>query len=796
MSKHQSRSHVHRRSGRNKNRSSQVLTLIITAVLGLLLVAAIGVAGVSVYWIAGAPEINEEALKGSHGSTLVDQNGEAFYTLGGTEREEISYEEVGPVLEAAVLSIEDHRFYGHRGVDFIRLAGAVVANFRDGFGSQGGSTITQQLVKLSVFSTSSEDQTLKRKVQEAWLALKVEREYSKEEILTMYINKVYMSDNIYGMGTASEYYFDKPATELQIDEAAMLAGMPQSPNNYNPYLETEKAEERRDVVIQQMEEVGYIDEEQADQAAAVPLEESLAPRNFKDGPNLVIDSYVHQVLKEVREKTDIDPYMAGATIHTNMDPGTQQHVFDVLNSDNYIAYPDEDYQAAVTIVDVETGQVKSVGGGRNIEDAMGYNRATELDRSIGSTMKPLSVYGPAIEYEQYSTHHQVVDGPYQFPSGETLENVDNSYRGQISMRESLVQSRNITTAKLFEKVGLERGEEFLAQIGIEGLNDGDGLYWSNAIGGEVTPYQLAASYAAFGNEGKYTEPYTVSKITLVTGEEIDLTPETVQAMSDYTAYMVTDMLKDAALTYSQLGTLNSSGLPHAGKTGTTNYASDIKLKHGIPSAAFPDRWYAGYTKDYSIAVWTGYDYQLEPGNWMTYGETSGWNALYIYQALMSYLIENGQQSYEDWVMPDSVVPYNVVRGSNPPREGYGPTELFVKGNEPGNYSTDDLARRSTGSSPATPRRTRPIESSALDEEEETDDDERDDDEEENETEDSEESAVESEDPAENNSSSDSNPSSGRDSAPSGSTPEVPDTPAAPPANNAGPPANNEPETTD
>lgn len=786
MSKHQSRSQAHKkRSGPNKNRLFQILTVILSAILGLLLLAVIAVAGVSLYWIAGAPEINEDALLGSHGSTLVDQNGEAFYTLGGSERKEISYEEVGPVLEAAVLSIEDHRFYGHRGVDFIRLAGAVVANVRDGYGSQGGSTITQQLVKLSVFSTSSEDQNLRRKVQEAWLALKVEREYSKEQILAMYINKVYMSDNIYGMGTASEYYFNKPATELQIHEAAMLAGMPQSPNTYNPYLETERAEQRRDVVIQQMQEVGYITDDQAQTALSYPLEESLAPRDFKDGPNLVIDSYVQQVLKEINEKTDIDPYMAGATIHTNMDSDAQQHVFDVLNSDNYISYPDEDYQAAVTIVDVKTGQVKSIGGGRNIEDAMGYNRATELDRSIGSTMKPLSVYGPAIEYEQYSTHHQVIDGPYRFPTGETLENVDNSYRGQISMRESLVQSRNITTAKLFEKVGLERGEEFLSQIGIEGLNDGDGLYWSNSIGGEVTPYQLAASYAAFGNEGKYTDPYTVSKITLVNGEEINMTPETVQAMSDYTAYMVTDMLKDAASTYSQLSLLNSSGLPHAGKTGTTNYASDTKLQHGIPSSAFPDRWYAGYTKDYSVAVWTGYDYQLEPGNWMTFGETSGWNALYIYQTLMSYLIENENLSYEDWAMPDSVVPYNVVRGSNPPRAGYGSTELFVKGNEPGNYSTDDLARQNTGgTNPTTPRSTEPIESSDPDEEKETDD-ERDESEE----------SVDSEESTEDTPDVDS-PSSEGESSPSGSTPDIPETPAAPPANNSNPPAQNEPQTTD
>lgn len=684
-----------RRSSQNHRGSSTAWwKKILAGVAGVLAAFFIAIMGVIVFWIATAPTVTEADLIGSRGSTLVDRNGEEIYTLGGTEQDLIEYDDVPPVLEAAVLAIEDQRFYQHRGVDPIRIGGAIVANLKDGFGAQGGSTITQQLVKLSVFSTTEADQNIKRKVQEAWIAMQLERDFSKEQILTMYINKVYMSDNIYGMGTASEYYYGKPASDLDIHEAALLAGLPQLPNEYNPYLNPDSAKSRRDTVIYSMVDAGFISEDQAEQAYDVPIEAGLEERSFSSTPNMVIDSYVKQVLEEVQEKTDIDPYNAGATIHTNMDQQAQQHVYDVLNSDQFVQYPSDEFQAATTVVDVKTGQVLAMGGGRKVEDAMGYNRATELDRSIGSTMKPLSVYGPIIDFEQYSTYHQVVDEPYEFPTGDRLENVDLNYMGQISMRESLVRSRNITTAKFFEKVGLDRAEEFLNRIGIENMNDGNGLYWSNAIGGEITPSQLAGSYAAFGNGGQYTDPYTVRSISMPTGEEIDLTPETTQAMEDYTAYMVTDMLKDAAATYPNLQQITASGVPHAGKTGTTNYADEVKQQHNIPNGVFPDRWYAGYTSDYSISVWTGYDKQLEEGNWMSFNDPSGYLALSIYDAIMAELIQSEEAMNADWEQPESVKTYQIVDGSNPPREASsgGVTELFVKGNEPGNYKTDDLAK--------------------------------------------------------------------------------------------------------
>lgn len=685
-------SNQRRRRKTKKNKKKFSFKKIIAFLAGLfgLLVLALG--GISVYWIATAPEITQEDLVGTLGSKIVDESGEVIYQLGTQDRDLITAEEIPPVLEHAVLAIEDQRFYDHIGIDPIRLAGAVVANIRDGYGSQGGSTITQQLVKLSVFSTDSSDQNLKRKVQEAWLALQLERELSKEEILTLYINKVYMSDNVYGIGTASNYYYGKPANQLELQEAALLAGIPQLPNSYNPYDNPELAKKRRDTVLYAMLDMGSISEETVEQAAAIPVDKNLVERSLKTGPNLVIDAYIKEVLAEIDRKTDINPYSSGSIIYTNIDMAAQGHLYDVLNTDQYIQYPNEEFQAGVSIVDTKTGKVLALGGGRNQEHALSYNRATELNRTIASTMKPLSVYGPAIEYLKQSTYDQLEDSPYAYPTGDRLENYDNRYVGKLSTREALVDSRNIPTTRLLEEVRLDRAGEFLANIGIDDLNGGDGLYWSNAIGGEVTPLQLAASYAAFGNEGRYTDPYTISKIVLRDGQEIDMTPETTRGMSDYTAYMVTDMLKDSAARIPYLDRIPGS-LPHAGKTGTSNYSDDIKRQYNIPDNNFPDRWYAGYTTQFSMAIWTGYDYQHEQGHWMSYADPEAYISLEIYEEMLLFMSQNVTTT--DWVKPDSVVEYSIVNGTDPAeiapsgRTKGVVTELFVKGSEPTVRATEE-----------------------------------------------------------------------------------------------------------
>lgn len=677
---------------KKKTSTKSLWKKIIWGILLAILAVLIAGAGLFVYYASSAPELSEKDITGSISSDILDDQGNVFYTLGGQKRELAKEDEVPQVLKDAIISIEDQRFYTHKGIDPIRIGGAVVANFTNGFASQGGSTITQQLVKLSVFSTDESDQTLKRKAQEAWLALKLERKYTKEQILTFYINKVYMSDNNYGMSTASEYYYDKPLSDLTLPEAATLAGLPQSPNSYNPKTHPEKAKKRRDLVLDMMVENKKITAAQAEESKAVPIEEGLIDRTEEQTNELVFDSYIKEVISEVEEKTNLDPYTAGLTIQTNLDMDAQQRLYDILNSDEYIAYPDKDIQAGVSMVDVQSGQLKAIGGGRNQEVQLGTNRASEMNRSIGSTMKPLSVYGPAIEYLNYSTYEQVKDEPYTFKSGDPLYNYDKSYLGQISIRKALVDSRNVPAAKILQEVGYADSTKFLNNIGIDpsSWNNNSGLVESNAIGGEVTPIQLSAAYAAFSNGGVYTDPYTVSKVTLQNGQEIDLTPDSNQAMKESTAYMITDILKETVNTGTNSDLVPIAGVPQAGKTGTTNYTDEEKTKHNIPSNGVPDSWFSGYSSNYSISVWVGYDKKYEDGHWLS--PSSQQLPRKIYRSLMSYVSESVTNN--DWTKPASVVEVAVENGSNPAKLP-GPNtpsdkivkELFVKGTQPTTVST-------------------------------------------------------------------------------------------------------------
>lgn len=688
ISKKQAEQKKHTGSKKSKDKASKPLfKRILSVALILLVTIFVGGTGLFIYYASSAPELTEKDITGSISSDILDDKEEVIYTLGGQKREIATEDQIPQVLKDAVISIEDQRFYKHKGIDPIRIAGAALANVTGGFGSQGGSTITQQLVKLSVFSTNEVDQTLKRKAQEAWLALKMERNYSKEQILTFYINKVYMSDNTYGMSTASEYYYGKEISELTLPEAAMLAGMPQSPNSYNPKTHPEKAKKRRDLVLDMMLENNKISSDDVEKNKSVSVEQNLVDRTEEQSNELVFDSYLKEVISEVKEKTKLDPYTAGLTIHTNLNMDAQKRLFDILNSDEYVNFPDQNLQAAVSMVDAKNGKLKAIGGGRNQEVQLGTNRAAEMNRSIGSAMKPLSTYGPAIEYLNYSTYQRIVDEPYEYKTGGSLYNYDRKYLGPISMRKAIIDSRNVPAAKTLQEVGYADSTSFLKNLGIDPStwNNNAGLVESNAIGGEVTPIELSAAYAAFSNGGTYTEPYTVSKVTLQDGEEIDLTPESKQAIKDSTAYMMTDVLKDTVNSGTNQDLVPIEGVPQAGKTGTTNYTDEEKEKYAIPKDGVPDSWFNGYSSNYSIAVWVGYDKKYEDGNYLS--PSSQQLPRKIYRSLMSHVSQSVNNT--DWKKPASVVEVAIEAGSNPAKLP-GPNtpsskivkELFVKGTEP------------------------------------------------------------------------------------------------------------------
>lgn len=682
-----------KKNNKGKKKKSWFKRIFLT-LISLFLLAVLAGGGLFTYYASSAPELTEEDLLGNYSSDLVDANGDVFYTLGGETRDFAEADEYPEVMKNAMTAIEDQNFYDHFGVDPIGIGRAALGYVTNlGEISGGGSTITQQLVKLAVFSTARSDQTLKRKAQEAWLAIQLERQLSKEQILTLYMNKIHMAGNVYGISTAAEEYYGKPVAELELQEAALFAGMAQAPNRYNPYVNPEAATERRNIVLNVMRDNGDITAEEADAAKAMPIEEGLVDQSNSDTNSQMFDSYLVEVLAEVEEKTGLDPATAGLTIYTNIDMEAQQTAFDIANSEDYINFPDDELQTAISLIDVNTGQVKALVGGRMQEGQLLRNRTTEAARPTGSTIKPLTTYGPAIEFNQFSTYHQLVDEEWSYPDGTPLRNYDGQYVGQLSMREALVDSRNVPTAKLFtEELEQSDVNEFLENVGIDPstVSNESELVPSNAISGNLSPLQLAASYTAFANGGNYTEPYTVSKVVTQDDQEIELTPQTNQAISDYTAYMVTDMLKDVASNYSS--TVGISGVPQAGKTGTTNFEQEDIEAYNLPSDAVPDSWYVGYTSNYALSVWTGYETSLEEGNWLSNNNGTRQLPREIYQALMSRVSEGVENS--DWSKPSSVSEVRVENGSDPAKlpgpntpESNIVTELFVTGTEPTEVST-------------------------------------------------------------------------------------------------------------
>lgn len=652
--------------------------------LGFILAVVIGGLGLFAYYASNAPELTNEDLTGTYASDFLDMNGDVFYTLGGEEREYAEADEYPELMLDAIKAIEDTRFDRHRGIDPIGISRAALGYLTNaGEIVGGGSTITQQLIKLAIFSTAKEDQTLERKAQEAWLAMQVEQQLSKEQIMTLYLNRIPMGSNVYGVATAAKEYYGKDISEIELHEAALFAAMPKAPNYYNPYTEPEAAKKRRDLVLDEMVEFESISQEQANASKEIPIDEGLIERST-DPEKLVFDAYTSRVIEEIEEKTDYDPFTAGLTVYTNYDPNAQELLYDVVNSDDYVNFPNDDLQTAVTLVDSSTGKLTALIGGRKLEGQRLLNRATKNARSVGSTMKPLSTYGPAIEFNEFSTYHQVVDEAYTIGDW-TPRNYDRTYKGQMSIRRALVDSRNIPTAKVFnEDLDHNQVEGFLKGLGINVANisgeGAEGLVRSSAINGAMTPLELTGAYAAFANEGNYTEPYTVTKIVNQRGDETDLTPKTTRAMEEYTAYMVTDILKGVIPHYGdQLGI---PGYVHAAKTGTSNFSEEEIAEHEIPAGAVPDNWVVGYSPYYTMSVWMGYDKKFEKGHQLNSSDGSIRLSRAVYKAAMSQLVDGLER--RDWQRPNSVVELSIEDGSMPaklaPKNSKNAiNELFVKG---------------------------------------------------------------------------------------------------------------------
>lgn len=615
--------------------------------------------------ISKAPKLSADDLQLPQSTRIYDDDGQQIDTLFQEEnRINVSIDEVPDVMKNAIISIEDKRFYDHRGIDWRRLLGAARSNIKEGWGSEGGSTITQQVIKRTILTP---EKTLTRKIQEAWLALKLERKYTKDEILELYLNNVYYGHGAYGIKTASVAYFGKEdLSELTVPQAALLAGLPNSPSSTDPFKYPEKAEERRNKVLSTMASNGFITKEQGDESKAIAvtetvLEEEKSQEN--DNPyNAYVDTVYDQLVNVEKVVTDEEFFQGGLKIYTHLDTDAQQETYDLLHSDN-IAYPDENFEAGLSLVDTETGAIKAVGGGRNFKAISYTNYGSHVQHQPGSTIKPILDYGPAIEHLKWPTSHILSDEPYEYSDGTPINEWDGEYWGAVSIRRALEWSRNIPALKAFQAVGPDKAQEFAAGLGV----DIDPIYESAAIGGfeGVSPLQMAAAYAAFGNGGTYNAPSAVQKVVFPDGKEWEPEVKSEKAMEDYTAYMVTDMLKSVML--SGTGTkANVDGIPMAGKTGSTNIPEEERVKLGIHDG-LRDSWFSGYTTEYSLAVWTGYPSLTNDDGDVQYIKYDGTQdiAKQLYKELMTIL---SSENTEDFIQPQSVVSVG--------------SELFVKGEEP------------------------------------------------------------------------------------------------------------------
>ena len=689
----------------NKQTFLRIVKYVSICLLTIFIAAIMLGGGLFLYYVSKAPALSESKLVATTSSKIYDSKNELIADLGSERRVNAQANEIPTELVNAIVSIEDHRFFSHRGVDTIRILGASLRNLRGGGGLQGGSTLTQQLIKLTYFSTSTSDQTLSRKAQEAWLAVQLEQKATKQEILTYYINKVYMSNGNYGMQTAAQNYYGKDLKDLSLPQLALLAGMPQAPNQYDPYSHPEAAQERRDLVLSEMKSQGYISAEQYETAINTPITDGL--QSLRSGNNYpaYMDNYLKEVIDQVEQETGYNLLTTGMEVYTNVDPAVQQRLWDIYNTDEYVNYPDDELQVASTIVDVTNGKVIAQLGARHQSSnvSFGMNQAVETNRDWGSTMKPITDYAPALEYDIYDSTAAIVhDVPYNYPGTNTpVYNWDKSYFGNITLQYALQQSRNVTAVETLNKVGLDRAKTFLNGLGI----DYPDIHYANAISSNTTESnkkygasseKMAAAYAAFANGGIYHKPMYINKIIFSDGSSKEFSDSGTRAMKETTAYMMTEMMK-TVLTYGTGRGAYLSWLPQAGKTGTSNYTDD-EIEKYIKNSGYvaPDEMFVGYTRKYSMAVWTGYSNRLTP----IVGD-GFYVAAKVYRSMMTYLSTDDHPG--DWTMPEGLYRSGEFVFKNGARNTWTPSSSTQQSStsESSSSTSESSTSQSSATSPST-----------------------------------------------------------------------------------------------
>ena len=670
---------------RKKTNGKEIFKTVLIFGFCFMIFFLIAAGAFGVYIISTAPEFSEERLYNKDASILYLANGEEFGKIGAEIRQKVTYDELSQSLIDAIIATEDSRFFQHSGVDLPRFLKASVSQLL-GQGGGGASTLTMQVSKNAF--TSTEDQGIEgiiRKFTDIYVSVfEIETHYTKEQIIEFYVNSNNLGGSNRGVEQASQDYFGKSASELNVAEAAMIAGLFQAPGAYYPYLYPDACEERRLEVLSLMLRHGYITEEEYNIAKELTVEKLLVNSSEEEASELY-DDFINTVVEEVIERTGNDPYTVPMKIYTTMDKDMQEVMTGVMNGTLY-DWENDKVQAASVIVDVNTGEIKAVGGGRN-RVAKGVNYATGVARQIGSTAKPLYDYGPGIEYNNWSTYTPFTDEPYAYSDGTTLKNWDGKYYNFQTLHDALKHSRNIPAVKAFQQNNNDNVKEFVTNLGLSpDIADNGLIYETHALGGYEgeTPLSLAAAYAAFSNGGYYIEPHSFTKIEYTeTGDTYEVKPITRRAMSESTAYMITKILEDTS-SYAIGRSVN--GVNYAGKSGTNNLDSETIDKFDYPSNAIKDKWIASFNDSYAITVWYGYE-ELSKEHYMTVNN-------YNIKDVFKTIAESAYTERSTWEQPDSVVKVTVenelptaMLASEFTPKSQKITAYFKKGFEPTETST-------------------------------------------------------------------------------------------------------------
>ncbi len=655
----------------------------------------IGAAGFFFYIYKSAPEFNPEKLYNKEASLIYDSQGNLIATLGREKRKNITYDELPEVFVDALVATEDARFFQHNGFDLPRFLKASAGQLLGQSGAGGASTLTMQVSKN--YFTSIEASGIEgiiRKFTDIYMSIfKIEKNYTKEEIIEIYSNYAYLGSGAYGVEQASKIYFGKSAKDMSLTEVALIAGLFQAPGGYDPYIYPENAEARRNQVLNLMVRHGYIDKETADIAKSIPVKSLLISDSYS-----TINEYqgfINTVVKAVEEDTGYNAYDVPMVIYSTMVASKQDVINKFYKEQMGYKFKDDKIQVGIAVIDNKTGAIIAVGTGRNTKE-LTFNYATMTKAHPGSTAKPLFEYGPGIEYNKWSTYTPFFDekGEIKYSTGAVINNWNSSYEGLITLKRCLAQSKNTCALQAFQQVDNETVYNFVTSVGIKPETSSANSKFINeahSVGAftGVSPVQLAGAYQVFATGGYYTKPYSYTKVELLeTKETIEPDISKKKVLSPQTAYMITNILY--AVTPGTVYGMNSNV---ATKTGTSSYETKFLKSYGLSSSIIRDSWVATYSPDYTMAFWYGYD-SLDDEHVACKCYNTMSSASSNRSQIQGVLVRNIFEKNSRFKSPGGISTVEVELGTIPAQRAseFTPSDLrekhmFISGSEPTETST-------------------------------------------------------------------------------------------------------------